>query len=119
MPGELARTARFSVAGAHAANVHVRVRLDEQRWLLHPFGPKWGPAVLFWMRLALLLGAALLAGASLTSEIFQSRIAETATSLQDYGRGDFTTATTLRMSYLPNSLELIAQRCASVIRPLL
>jgi O-antigen ligase len=54
-------------------------------------------------------GVVLLVGASLTSSMFQSRIAETVTSLQDYGKDDFTTATTLRMSYLPNSLELITQ----------
>ncbi len=45
--------------GAPAVNVHVRWKLSDDRWLLWPHGPRWGPAVLFWMRLALLLGLAL------------------------------------------------------------
>ena len=41
--------------GSEAANVHMALELDDQRWLLWAFGPRWGPAVLFWSNLLLLL----------------------------------------------------------------
>lgn len=48
--------------GVGAANVRVRIKLPQDKWLLWTTGPAWGPAVLFWMHLvwmgllALLLG---------------------------------------------------------------
>ena len=46
--------------GAEAANVHVRIMREGRRWLLWPFGPRWGPSALFWVRTGLLIAAALL-----------------------------------------------------------
>jgi O-antigen ligase len=54
--------------------------------------------------------AALLGAAALTSDLFRARLAETAASIAEYRAGDYTTATTLRLSYLPNTLELVARR---------
>ncbi len=47
--------------GMPAVNIEIRVQMPEERWLLKTFGPKWGPAILFWgiLLFALLAGAAL------------------------------------------------------------
>ena len=50
--------------GAPAVNVHARVAVDEDRWLLWAHGPRWGPAVLLWMRLVLLVALSLMLGSS-------------------------------------------------------
>lgn len=41
--------------GGPAANVRVTVTTGEDRWLLWAFGPRWGPAVLFWSHLFILI----------------------------------------------------------------
>lgn len=41
--------------GGPAANVRVTVTTGEDRWLLWAFGPRWGPAVLFWSHLFVLM----------------------------------------------------------------
>ncbi len=43
--------------GAPAANAKVTVSLPSDRWLLFTWGPSWGPKVLLWSYLALLLGS--------------------------------------------------------------
>lgn len=48
--------------GSEAVNVNLVMRLDSNRWLLWTFGPSWGPAVLFWSHLILLVILALLLG---------------------------------------------------------
>jgi hypothetical protein len=48
--------------GGPAVNVQTTLNLGEDRWLLWAHGPKWGPAVLFWSHLLLLLLAAALLG---------------------------------------------------------
>lgn len=48
--------------GAKAANVRMRLNLGKKRWLLWAFGPSWGPAVLFWSHIVLLLLIAVLLG---------------------------------------------------------
>ncbi len=48
--------------GRPAANARVHVRVPSERWLLWASGPAWGPAILFWGYLVLVLGAALLLG---------------------------------------------------------
>ena len=48
--------------GAPATNIHVRIHREGTRWLLWPFGPRWGPAALFWIRTGLIVGAAILLG---------------------------------------------------------
>lgn len=45
--------------GRAAANVRVSVSLPSDRWLLFTSGPRWGPAVLFWGYLVVVLLAAL------------------------------------------------------------
>jgi hypothetical protein len=46
--------------GSSAVNGNMTIILGEDRWLLWAVGPSWGPAVLFWSHLALLLIAAFL-----------------------------------------------------------
>ncbi len=46
--------------GSAAVNARVSVELPAERWLLFVRGPTWGPAVLFWLYLALALVAAFL-----------------------------------------------------------
>lgn len=47
--------------GGPATNVLITLEVGEDRWLLWTHGPDWGPAVLFWSHVLLvLLGAALL-----------------------------------------------------------
>ncbi len=48
--------------GGAAVNVQTVLHLGEDRWLLWAHGPHWGPAVLFWSHLLLLLFAAALLG---------------------------------------------------------
>lgn len=48
--------------GRPAANGRIVVRVPEDRWLLWASGPAFGPAVLFWGYLVLLLGLGLLLG---------------------------------------------------------
>lgn len=48
--------------GSKAVNVNVSINLGRERWLLWTRGPQWGPAVLFWSHLALLLILAALLG---------------------------------------------------------
>ncbi len=48
--------------GSPAANVQITLDLGEDRWLLWAQGPPWGPAILFWSHLALLLLGAVLLG---------------------------------------------------------
>jgi hypothetical protein len=59
-------TSRYRVPevkiGGRAANATVTVRLPNDRWLLFGFGPRWGPAVLFWGFLVTILIAALILG---------------------------------------------------------
>jgi hypothetical protein len=45
-----------------AVNSSTTIRLGEDRWLLWVHGPAWGPAILFWSHLAILLLMALLLG---------------------------------------------------------
>jgi hypothetical protein len=45
---------------APAVNVHVNLTLPEDRWLLLARGPAWGPAVLFWGYLLIVVVAAYL-----------------------------------------------------------
>jgi len=59
--GLLTRAPRVS-AGREAVNVVVVLRPPEGRWLLLTSGPRWGPSLLFWAELlVMLLAAALLA----------------------------------------------------------
>ncbi len=48
--------------GSEAVNVNMTMRLDSSRWLLWTVGPDWGPAVLFWSHMVLLVLLALLLG---------------------------------------------------------
>lgn len=45
-----------------AVNVATRMELGEDRWLLWAHGPQWGPAILFWSHLAILLVMAFFLG---------------------------------------------------------
>ncbi|MEZ4458850.1 MAG: hypothetical protein R3E66_03800 [bacterium] len=45
-----------------AVNATTTIYLGEDRWLLWTYGPQWGPAILFWSHLAILLVMALLLG---------------------------------------------------------
>lgn len=45
--------------GSEAVNVHIHLNRSEQRWLLWATGPAWGPAILFWSHLVILLLIAL------------------------------------------------------------
>lgn len=40
--------------GGPAANVRITMKTGDDRWLLWAFGPRWGPAVLFWSHLFVL-----------------------------------------------------------------
>jgi len=59
-------TSRYNVPevgiGGKAANATVTVRLPGDRWLLFAFGPRWGPAVLFWGFLVTILIASVILG---------------------------------------------------------
>lgn len=48
--------------GSEAANVELRIERGEDRWLLRTIGPQWGPAVMFWSHLVILLIIAVLLG---------------------------------------------------------
>jgi hypothetical protein len=41
--------------GSEAANVEMFIERSQDRWLLRTMGPDWGPAILFWARLVILL----------------------------------------------------------------
>lgn len=47
--------------GGQAANARLEIELPADRWLLWAGGPRWGPAVLFWAYLLLLVAAGLAA----------------------------------------------------------
>jgi hypothetical protein len=47
------------VLGTAAVNVDVQLDLSEDRWVLWLSGPAWGPAVLFWPYLALVIAVAI------------------------------------------------------------
>lgn len=51
--------------GGSAVNVKVRVMPGQGRWLLWAAGPKWGPAVLFWVHLLMSVLLALCLGLAL------------------------------------------------------
>jgi len=55
--------------GSRAVNGNLSIVLGEDRWLLWATGPAWGPAVLFWSHLVLLLIAAFLLGRSRRSPL--------------------------------------------------
>jgi hypothetical protein len=55
--GPVYRAPRVGLS-APAVNVHVNVTLPEERWLLSVWGPSFGPAVLFWGYLVVVLAAA-------------------------------------------------------------
>jgi hypothetical protein len=59
--GPVYRAPRVGLS-APAVNVHVNVTLPEDRWLLKASGPSFGPAVLFWGYLVVVLAAAWLLG---------------------------------------------------------
>lgn len=48
--------------GAPAVNARVSIRMPTTRWILLVGGPRWGPAVLFWSYLAVIVLAALALG---------------------------------------------------------
>ncbi len=45
--------------GESAVNANVAVKMPQSRWILFAGGPRWGPAVLFWSYLAVIVLAAL------------------------------------------------------------
>ena len=49
--------------GSEATNIDMTIERRQQRWLLYATGPSWGPAVLFWPHLVMLLIIALLLNA--------------------------------------------------------
>ncbi len=48
--------------GSKAVNAKMHLELGGDRWLLWTFGPSWGPAVLFWSHLAILILLGVLLG---------------------------------------------------------
>jgi len=48
--------------GSSAVNIENSIRLGGERWLLATRGPAWGPAILFWSHLVILLIIAVLLG---------------------------------------------------------
>jgi len=48
--------------GSKAVNAKLRIHLGSDRWLLWTTGPSWGPAVLYWSHLVILLLVALFLG---------------------------------------------------------
>jgi hypothetical protein len=48
--------------GTESANITVSVNVPQKRWLLMVFGPAWGPAVLFWGELIVVVLFSLLLG---------------------------------------------------------
>ncbi len=50
------------VLDSEAVNVTLEIEQSRDRWLLHVMGPSWGPAILFWPKLIILLILALLFG---------------------------------------------------------
>ncbi|TDP64400.1 hypothetical protein DFR33_10961 [Bradymonas sediminis] len=41
--------------GSEAVNVNINIQRGQQRWLLWATGPAWGPAIMFWTHLVILL----------------------------------------------------------------
>jgi len=64
-PGALMRTPVFDL-GLPAANISLQATLPQQRWLLASFGPRVGPALLYWGELAVALVLAFLLTLALT-----------------------------------------------------
>ena len=64
-PGALLDMPVFDL-GLPAANIDLNVTLPEQRWLLAAFGPRVGPALLYWGELAVALALAFLLTQALT-----------------------------------------------------
>ena len=48
--------------GSRAVNVRISINLPAKRWVLMAWGPRWGPAVLFWSYLTVIVLAALVLG---------------------------------------------------------
>ena len=48
--------------GSKAVNATMRLTLGDDRWLLWTYGPSWGPTVLYWSHVAVLLLLAILLG---------------------------------------------------------
>ena len=48
--------------GAGVSNIHASLSIPENRWVLASFGPKLGPAVLYWSELVVLLLVAVILG---------------------------------------------------------
>jgi hypothetical protein len=48
--------------GSKAVNAKIKIELGSDRWLLWTTGPSWGPAVLYWSHLVILLLVAFLLG---------------------------------------------------------
>ncbi len=59
--GTALTTPRVTI-GSSVVDVNLRVELPEDRWLLFATGPSWGPIVLFWGHLALVLFVAFALG---------------------------------------------------------
>ena len=64
-PGALMRTPVFDL-GLPAANIDLQATLPRQRWLLASFGPRVGPAVLYWGELVVALALAFVLTLALT-----------------------------------------------------
>ncbi len=58
---EQLRTPRVTIDSS-VVDVRMRIELPEDRWLLFATGPSWGPIVLFWGQLALVLFVAVVLG---------------------------------------------------------
>lgn len=52
--GVLTRTSAVDVGGP-SANVRTEITLPHDRWLLWAHGPSWGPVIVFWIHLALIV----------------------------------------------------------------
>lgn len=50
------------IIGSDAVNAETKIELGDERWLLWVSGPSWGPAILFWSHLILLMIIAVLLG---------------------------------------------------------
>lgn len=50
--------------GGPAVNIHITSTSPERRWILFVGGPKWGPAVLFWSKLILVIFFGVILGRS-------------------------------------------------------
>ena len=57
----LFKTPRVNI-GQEAVNARVHLKIPDNRWILFTFGPRWGPAVLFWSYLVVIVLVALVLG---------------------------------------------------------